>query len=256
VIVNRTAQLRYSDILRDLEGFDGWLRSLGVPVRTMDRAHCAVQKLERAHQAFVNDTDHAEGVSKADYLFALTEALELRDVYRAFRFHPPEQLCDRLNRALSGPLLPDAETAKNSDGRNVMFELALGAEWALCGGNIEFVEPDLLLRTPDRCYLVACKRPEHEHAIRAAVRGAASQLRAALSPASIDHFGIVAISLSRVLNRGNVYFSGRYEDLSELLNGLMNTIGRIGEQPTFTHATSRSSFMLRLLQIGARDCTD
>jgi hypothetical protein len=220
--VNRNTHLLYADILRDLEGLDEWLRSLGMPVRTMDRAHYALQKLEKAQQAFVAGTDHVAGVSKSDYLFGLTETLELRDVYCAFRDHPPEQLCDRLTRALSGPPLPDAETANNRDGRNVTFELALGAEWALAGGKVEFVEPDLILRAPERSYLVACKRPEHEHRIRASVRGAASQLRVALSSASVDHFGIVAVNLSRILNHGDMYFSGRYEDLSQLLNGLMS----------------------------------
>jgi len=49
----------------------------------------------------------------------------------------PQQLRERLTRALSGPALPEAETAISRDGRNVMFELALGAEWALCGANVE-----------------------------------------------------------------------------------------------------------------------
>jgi len=103
-----------------------------------------------------------------------------------------------------------------------MFELALGAEWALCGAEVDLVEPDLGLRLPERYYLVACKRPEHEHGIRAALRDAASQLRSALACAPINHFGIIAVSLGRILNRGNTYFSGDYEQLSELLNGLMS----------------------------------
>jgi hypothetical protein len=220
--VNRHELLNYSDILRDLESFDDWLRRLGVPVRCADRAHYALKKLRKAHEAFLNHPAQAEGISKADYLFGLTEAVELHDVYRAFKNHPPEQLRDRLARALSGPLLPDRETAKNRDARNVMFELALGAEWALCGGEIQLIEPDLMLRMPERRYFVACKRPERDQGIRPAVRDAASQLRATLSAASPNHFGIIAISLSHILNPGNAYFSGTYEQLSNLLNGLMS----------------------------------
>lgn len=117
--------------------------------------------------------------------------------------------------------MPEAETATSRDGRNVMFELALGAEWALCGAEVEILEPDLLLKTPDRGYLIACKRPEHEHSIRAAVRSAASQLRSALPPAPNNHFGIIAVCISRILNPGNAYFSGSYEQLSGLVNMLM-----------------------------------
>ena len=152
--MNKAAHVRYADILRDLRGLDGWLRRIGVPVRRADRAHHAIQVLERAEQAFLSGTNRAADVSKSDYLFGLTEALELHDVYLAFRDHEPRVLCERLTRALSGPRLPGAETAKNRDGRNVMFELALGAEWALCGGHVELLEPDLVLRTSERNYLV------------------------------------------------------------------------------------------------------
>jgi hypothetical protein len=237
VVMYRSAQLKYSDILRDLQKLDDWLRAVGVPVRSMDRAHYAIEKLEKAEQAFAAGAEKASGVSKSDYLFALTEALELRDVYDAFRNHPPEQLRDRLVRAFSGPPLPAAETKKNRDGRNIMFELALGAEWALLGGDIDFVEPDLALKMPRRTYLTACKRPESEHGIRAAVKDAAGQLRAALTQTGEDHFGIVAVSLSRILNRGDAYFAGNYERLSELLNGLVAT-HRPGWRSTEFHPRS------------------
>jgi hypothetical protein len=102
-----------------------------------------------------------------------------------------------------------------------MFELALAAERKLCGANVELVEPDILLKTSTRNYLVACKRPEHEHGIRAAMRDAASQLRLALSSSPADYFGIIAVSLRQILNRGNTFFAGNYEQLSEILNGLM-----------------------------------
>lgn len=47
-------------------------------------------------------------------------------------------------------LFQEAETAISRDGRNIMFELALGAEWALCGADVELLEPDLLVKMPDR----------------------------------------------------------------------------------------------------------
>jgi len=223
--VTPTSQVRYADILRNLSGFDDWLTAIGVPVRQSDRAHHSIRVLEKAERAFVNGTTGAAaGISSSEYLFGLTEALELRDVYLAFRNHPAQQVRDRLIRALSGPVLPEAETAKSRDGRNIMFELALGAEWALNGANVELLEPDLALKLPTRTYLVACKRPEYEHSVRAAVKDAARQLRSALSSAPSNYLGIVAISFARVLNRGDKFFSGGYEDLSVLLNELMKTL--------------------------------
>ena len=221
--MNHTEIIRYQDILRDFDGFDDWLKRLGVPVQLSDRGHNCIRLLQKAERAFQNGLDgEAAHISKSEYLFGLTEALELHDVYLAFRSYPSQELRTRLIRALSGPTLPEAETAKNRDGRNIMFELALGAEWTLCGRDVELQEPDLLLRTPPRNYFVACKRPEHEHGIRAAVKDAARQLREVLHSASADYFGLIAISLSRVLNHGNKFFSGNYEQLSLLLNELMS----------------------------------
>jgi len=122
-----------------------------------------------------------------------------------------------------------------------MFELALGAEWALLGGKVEFVEPDLALRMPLRNYLTACKRPESEHGIRASVKDAAAQLRVALTKTGDDHFGIIALSLSRILNRGDAYFTGNYEQLSDLLNELM-AIHRSDWRTTDFHARNIAVF--------------
>jgi hypothetical protein len=222
--MNYALQQHYSDILHDLRGFDDWLRSLGVPVRSMDRAHYAIEKLGKAQQVFEGGINRPTEISKSDYLFALTEALELRDVYCAFKDYPqPTELRDRLTRALNGPPLPESETRRNRDGRNIMFELALAADWVLSGGKVELMEPDLALRMPLRSYLVACKRPDRVHGIRAAVKNAASQLRVALANTGSDHFGIVAVSLSRMLNQGSTYFRGTYDQLSALVNELMST---------------------------------
>ena len=87
-LVDRTAHLRYADILRNLKGLDDWLQQLGVPVRQADRAHHAIRVLEEAERAFQSGTNRSR-MSKSDYLFGLTEALELHDVYLAFHRHRP-----------------------------------------------------------------------------------------------------------------------------------------------------------------------
>ena len=219
--MNYSARVRYAELLRDLEGLDDWLVDLGIPPQQTDRTHRSINVLERAELAYASQSDaETAGISKSEYLFSLTEAFELRDVYLAFRNHPPEQLRERIARALSGPILPENETEKNRDGRNVMFELALGAEWTLCGGTVQLVEPDLLLRMPNQIYLIACKRPERESSVRASIRDAARQLRSALGTSG-NALGVIAISFSRILNPGKRFFAGTFEDLSNLLNQLM-----------------------------------
>ena len=131
----------------------------------------------------------------------------------------------RLERALSGPAQPVDENQKNSDGRNVWFELALAADWKLRGASIRLGEHDLQLFRDNKKFLMACKRPASEHSIRSNIRGAISQLNENLNEnlrlAQEDVFGVIAISLSRVLNPGNKYWSGNLEQLGNLLHGLM-----------------------------------
>lgn len=218
----QSAKVRYSAVLEELKAFDEWLQRLGIPVQQADRAHRAIRILAKAEHAFQDQLEEsAAGISKTEYLFSLTEALELNDVYLAFRNHPAGQLRERLIRALSGPALPEHEVQSNRDGRNIMFELALGAEWAQRGAEVDLVEPDLFVKTPDANYFVACKRPDYEHGIRAAVHDAASQLRDVLSNDKTESFGVIAISLSRVLNRGRAFFSGTHEQLNNLLQSMM-----------------------------------
>jgi hypothetical protein len=220
--MSQSSTVSYADILRDLSGFDEWLSTMGVPIRDSDRAHNAIRILEKAQYAFTNGLEDSEaGVSKTEYLFGLTEALELRDVYQTFRNNTSQELRKRLIRALSGPALPEAETEKNSDGRNIMFELAFGAEWAEKGAKIELCEPDLGAKLQNRYYLVACKRPNTEDGVTSAVKDAGRQLRSALTSAPDSCLGLIVISFSRILNRGTKFFSGSYDDLSELLNGML-----------------------------------
>ena len=84
--MNGTAQSDTLIFCKIFTGFDDWLRRLGVPVRQSDRAHHVIRVLEETERAFQSGTNHA-GMSKSDYLFGLTEALELHDVYLAFNRH-------------------------------------------------------------------------------------------------------------------------------------------------------------------------
>jgi hypothetical protein len=220
--VVQNSKIRYSTVLAELKGFDEWLQRLGVPLQQADRAHRAIRILEKAERAVQDQLEDSEaGISKTEYLFSLTEALELHDVYVAFQNHPVDKVRERLIRALNGPALPEHEAQNNRDGRNIMFELALGAEWSQYGAEVDLVEPDLFVKTSDANYFVACKRPDFEHGIKAAVHDAASQLRGVLSNDQAESFGVIAISLSRILNRGRNFFSGTHQQLTNLLQLIM-----------------------------------
>jgi len=211
---------KFSEILGTLENLDAWLASLGIKPNT-DRVHHTVAVVRQAHEGWqrLRETGQASKIGNIDdYYFGLVEALEFCDIFRAFQNEDPRSLGPKLDRGLSGPHRPADETAKNSDGRNIMFELALAADLRLQGADVSIGDPDIRLTISGQRFLVECKRPFREESIRANVRGAAAQLETHLK-ADPDAAGIIAISVSRVLNEGNKLFvapSERERNASEI----------------------------------------
>lgn len=206
---------QYRKLLESVEGFDKWLLSLGLTPRSDDRIHRAFAVLRMADEAIRKGRETGEYASiKPEHLFPLVEALEAHDIFNAFEKDSSKALSDSLKRALSGPYQPvDEKSEASRDARNVWFELALAAEWKLLGATVHLAEPDLQLIRDGATFLVACKRPANEHSVRANIRSAISQLRDNLSSASDGVFGVIAISLSRVLNPGTKLWRGDIEQL-------------------------------------------
>jgi hypothetical protein len=219
---------KYCDLLHRLDGFDPWLRSLGLTPRSNDRVHQAFNTLRLADEASRKGQETGEySKVQGEHLFPLIEALEAHDIFTAFENDSSEALVNSLKRAMSGPAQPvDEKKGANSDGRNIWFELALAAQWRLLGATVHLGEPDLRLLRDNKTFLVACKRPASENSVRSNIRGAIAQLNRNLRLAPQDVFGVVAISFSRVLNPGDKYFSGDLEHLGNLLQGCMHQYNR------------------------------
>jgi hypothetical protein len=152
-----------------------------------------------------------------DHWFPIVEALEAHDVLCAFEGDRSPYLSSVLKRALSGPAQAVNEGPKNRDGRNVWFELALAAEWRLRGAAVTLQEPDLRLVREETTFSVACKRPDKQQSIHANIRDAIEQLSENLAKAPERAYGVAAISLTRVFNRGDMVFSGDLRMLEALL---------------------------------------
>ena len=214
----RVDTFTYSDLLRRLDGFDPWLRNLGLTPRLDDRLHQAFKILSMAEEA--SRRGRETGVYsdiQPDHWFPIIEALEAHDVICAFESDRSPYLSAAVKRALSGPAQPINEGPKNRDGRNVWFELALAAEWRSRGADVSIEEPNLRLVRDDTTFLVACKRPDKQESIHANIRDAVEQLTENLGKAPEGVYGVAAISLTRVFNRGDKVFSGDLNALETLL---------------------------------------
>ena len=209
---------KFSEILDSLKNLDGWLAGLGIKSNT-DRIHKAIMVVERANEGWkkVRECKEPTKIGNVDdYYFGLVEALEFSDIFRAFEKDDPKVIGPKLDRALSGPLRPADETTKNADGRNTMFELAFAAQLKLNGAEVSVGEPDIAVTLSGMRFFVECKRPFREDSVRANVRGAAEQLKGHLETDS-EAAGIVAISVTRILNPGTKLFVARSEEAKERL---------------------------------------
>jgi hypothetical protein len=209
---------KYSDLLLRLAGFDAWLTGLGLTLHPNDRIHEAIKTLHRAEEASRKgrETGVYIDIQPRDW-FPIIEALEAHDVFTAFQNDPSPAIAAALKRALSGPIHPINESPKNSDGRNIWYELALAAEWRLRGASVIVEEPDLRLTRNSITFLVACKRPAKEQSIHANIRDAIEQLQQTLDKTPHGAFGVPAISLTCVFNPGDKVFSGEMKALGKLL---------------------------------------
>src|SRR5256885_12747277 len=222
---------KFSEILETLKNLDGWLASLGIKPNT-DRIHHAVEIVEKASEGWkkfreCNETTRIGNVD--DYYFGLVEALEFIDIFRAFEKYDPKVIGPKLDRALSGPLRPADETAKTADGRNIMFELAFAAQLKLGGAEVLVGEPDIVVSLSGRRFLIECKRPFREDSVRANVRGAAEQLKRHLE-ADSEAAGIIAISVTRILNPGTKLFVAPSEAAKERLGDRIEQLMREAEK--------------------------
>lgn len=196
-------RITYSQIIKNLEGFDPWLVGLGVKPVASDRIHKAFNILRRADEASRrgHETGKFTDIGPDDW-FGIVEALEANDVFAAFQNDTPEELAPKVKRALNGPARPADERANNRDGRNVWFELSLAADWRLRGAVVSLGEPDLRLTKDGLTFLLACKRPDNRNSVKRNLELALAQLNNHLKGTPDNCFGVVALSLNRVLNNG------------------------------------------------------
>jgi hypothetical protein len=140
----------------------------------------------------------------AEMGFIFLEAREFVSVCAAYKGAETPTLIFKLKKVLKGSWTPSQESSNSSDARNTMFELALASELKLRGVHVELGEPDLVIDFAEGQYVVECKRPFKETSVRANVKDAKIQLRTNLKP---GQHGVIAISLTRIVNPGNTMLS-------------------------------------------------
>lgn len=224
-----------------LDALEAWVHDLRVPSPKSDRFHQVREVVKRASAALKEEQETggpAYMKSVGNYVFGLTEALEFCTVYEAFHDFPSEVIRPKLLLALSGPKSVTNETPSNTRPRNTMFELFIAADWKLNGLDVELGDPDIILHTGGHTFNVECKRLYGHASLYDNLRSARNQLRKKTNISSNTH-GLIAVSISRLVNPGDKFFHCRsMDDKSQLgdrmeavLQQQRHEIARLGPDP-------------------------
>ena len=153
------------------------------------------------------------------YLTALIETTEFTALLPFLSSCDPEVLRPKLRDVLRGPELPSEEDENSNQARNVLFELNLASKLWRAGLKPELGEhPDVSCVVEGKAFLIECKRPLSVRGAKECLSRARRQILAELKGRRVGARGVIALSLSKVLNRGDKLFG--YDDEAQGREGL------------------------------------
>jgi hypothetical protein len=201
----------YEGILEDLERALGFCSSLGLTEEASEgrfldyrgRLQRLVEVVTRARAGSeLSSEEHAHLESETvRYRMAVSEALEFGQLIPFLKTRPQTQVRRRLRKVLAGPSLPSEEDPVSNEARNIQFELFLASQIWKAGFQPELGEhPDVKVHIEEFDFLIECKRLYSVARLGDRIQDAGVQLRHDLESHPQSGRGLVAISLSRVMN--------------------------------------------------------
>lgn len=225
-------RLNYREIADRLAEIDQWLREMGLD--QYDRIRIHQRNITELADATDNGTldqiaGNLTGEKRREILWSFVESIEFVDALESLRRIGCDIPRDLLEKALGGPADAYLEDDKSNQGRNIMFELSISGRVALAGLRPHLGgEPDVVFEFEGRRIFVQCKRVLSENAVAKRIGEASKQLKRDLAASSDPRdCGLIAISLSRIVNRGDQMLAvATPDDLERALNGEVNRVIR------------------------------
>lgn len=166
-----------------------------------------------------------------DFISSMFEVFDFVSVYRAFEGVPAHQLASivgKLQKGVNGPINAADETPDSTAARNFLFEAVVAAKAHRPDIGIEAIldaRSDTGISLSGKKLWVECKRVTTIDKIEGNARNASSQLEKVLArEIGSGHRGIVALDVSKLLNRGGKIFVTRNDD------ELLASVDRIMDQ--------------------------
>lgn len=221
----------YEQIAAELRELSAWLVSIGV-TKKFDRIHVHMANISRLIEAREKGRlrELVDQDGQEQLLWSLVEAVEFIDAWRALRDLKADILHQKIQDALEGPATPLEESPVSNLGRNTMFELNLAGRIHSRGISLQLLKnPDILCNFGALRLNIHCKRPLTETKIPRSVSDARKQVRRDTFSSRDDHArGLIAISLSRVLNPGSKLLVVHSQD--DIEGKLAEKIGAVRER--------------------------
>ena len=193
----------FNDTLWRLENIASWLNTLGFT--TPDRVRIYSRNIRKMIEVEASGGMEALQATitfdKArESFWSYIDADEFVRAVSALRNSLGDKLAaSPIEKALNGPADLFLESAKNSDGRNFMFELIMGGRLAGAGFHPWFEKgPDVQVEFAGLQVGIQCKRPFSAAGLQPAIRKAIHQLEGGNTD-----LGLIAVSVSRLLNSGD-----------------------------------------------------
>lgn len=165
-----------------------------------------------------------------DFVSSMIEVFEFVSIYKAFEGTPAHQLTsiiEKLQKGVNGPINAVDETADSTAARNFLFEAAVAAKAHRPDKGIEAIldaRSDAGISLNGKKLWVECKRVTTVDRIESNARKASSQLETILAgEVGSGNRGIVALDVSKILNRGDKIFVTRNDtELLASVDRIMN----------------------------------
>jgi len=219
----------YETIFKKYSAALRWMEALGIKLGPGRTSHYE-RIIGYWKDAYKNATVHEGQEIFPDFVSSMFEVFEFVNIHKAFHAlpnHEVKAIVEKLQKGVNGPVNATSETPESSAARNFLFEAAVAAKAHRPDGGVEAIldaRSDTGISIGSKKIWVECKRVTTVEKIESNVRKASSQLeRIFADEVGSGHRGIVALDVSKILNRGDsIFMTSNDSTLLTSVNQLMD----------------------------------
>lgn len=218
----------YGSIAEQYKTAINWMESIGVKIGSGRTTHYA-KVIDYWKDAYKTASERKAKELLPDFVSSVFEIHDFLDIYNAFKAEPVDALDnikDKLQKGINGPINSADETANSTSSRNYIFEVLMAARSHNPNSGVITLlntDSDTGILTDGKKLWIECKRISSASKIEANIKDASNQLEKILSrKKGSGNRGIVAIDVTKLLNpNGDLYVQKNDSALIASIDGMM-----------------------------------